>query len=45
MSPRKSSANWPLPYADPEEVGLSSERLSRQTGKSPLEIACVIPPA
>ncbi len=28
MSPKKSSANRPLPYAEPEEVGFSSERLA-----------------
>lgn len=29
MSPKKTSANWPLPSAEPEEVGFSSERLAR----------------
>lgn len=29
MSPKKSAASWPLPFTEPEEVGLSSERLSR----------------
>jgi CubicO group peptidase (beta-lactamase class C family) len=29
MSPKKSSANWPLPLAEPEEVGFSSERLAQ----------------
>jgi len=29
MSPKKSSANWPLPFAEPEKVGFSSERLAR----------------
>jgi len=29
MSPKKSSANWPLPCTEPEEVGFSSERLAR----------------
>jgi CubicO group peptidase (beta-lactamase class C family) len=29
MSAKKSSANWPLPYAEPEEVGFSSKRLAR----------------
>ncbi len=29
MSPKKSSASWPLPFAEPEEVGFSSERLAR----------------
>lgn len=29
MSQKKSSANWPLPMAKPEEVGFSSERLAR----------------
>jgi CubicO group peptidase (beta-lactamase class C family) len=29
MSPKKSATSWPLPFAEPEEVGLSSERLSR----------------
>lgn len=28
MSPRKSNENWPLPFAEPEDVGMSSERLS-----------------
>ena len=28
MSPKKTSANWPLPSAEPEEVGFSSERLA-----------------
>lgn len=28
MSPKKSTANWPLPYAEPEEVEMSSECLS-----------------
>jgi len=29
MSPKKTGANWPLPSAEPEEVGFSSERLAR----------------
>ena len=29
MSPKKSGTLWPLPSADPEEVGVSSERLAR----------------
>jgi CubicO group peptidase (beta-lactamase class C family) len=29
MSPTKSSKSWPLPVAEPEEVGFSSERLAR----------------
>jgi CubicO group peptidase (beta-lactamase class C family) len=29
MCPAKSGGNWPLPFAEPEEVGMSSERLSR----------------
>jgi CubicO group peptidase (beta-lactamase class C family) len=29
MSPKKTSANWPLPSAEPEEVGFSSERLAK----------------
>lgn len=29
MSPKKSSTNWPLPFAEPEEVGFTSERLAR----------------
>jgi CubicO group peptidase (beta-lactamase class C family) len=29
MSPKVSNSNWPLPFAQPEEVGTSSDRLSR----------------
>ena len=29
MSPKKSSTNWPMPLAEPEEVGFSSERLAQ----------------
>jgi len=29
MSPNESSTAWPLPVAEPEEVGFSSERLGR----------------
>jgi CubicO group peptidase (beta-lactamase class C family) len=29
MDPNKSSTNWFLPYAEPEEVGFSAERLAR----------------
>ena len=29
MSPKKSSADWPLPFAEPEEVGISSKRLAQ----------------
>ena len=29
MSPRTSKTAWPLPFAEPEDVGVSSERLAR----------------
>jgi len=29
ISPKRTNANWPLPSAEPEEVGFSSERLAR----------------
>jgi CubicO group peptidase (beta-lactamase class C family) len=29
MSPKKAGADWPLPFTEPEEVGLSSKRLAQ----------------
>jgi CubicO group peptidase (beta-lactamase class C family) len=28
MSPKNTNTNWPLPYTDPEKVGISSKKLS-----------------
>jgi hypothetical protein len=30
MGPKRSSPRWPLPFAEPEEVGFSSEQLVYQ---------------
>ncbi|OGO31952.1 MAG: hypothetical protein A2Z29_06125 [Chloroflexi bacterium RBG_16_56_11] len=44
MSPKKTSVNWPLPSAEPEEVGFSSERLAKiRPGLQKFIDKCMVP--